>query len=148
MVAMSLALWVAGERESLRLLLMPLLLFLSVVILPAYEYVRVALQGVPFVYDDPNLGREFSFQFYFAMISVLVVLLIPLWQRLSNQVRYGLIATLALVGALLPAWALWRTWLVLQGFYGGGAQLGPGLFVTFVGFVLVMITALYPLVKK
>lgn len=143
LVAMSLALWVAGERASLRLLLIPLLLFFSVVILPAYEYVRIALEGRPFVYDNADLARQFTFQLYFAMSSVLVVLLIPLWQRLSNKVRHVLIAALALVGAVLPAWALWRTWLVLQGFYGGGAQLGPGVFVTTVGFILVTIAALY-----
>ncbi|MGB0388732.1 MAG: hypothetical protein ACPGWR_28265 [Ardenticatenaceae bacterium] len=145
LVAMSLAVWSAGERAGLRYFLIPLLFFLSVVILPAYENVENALKNTPFVYDDPDKARQFAFQFYFALSSLLVILLIPLWQRLSDTVRRLLIGTLALAGAILPAWALWRSWLVLQGFYHGSAQLGPGLFVTSFGFMLVAISALYPL---
>lgn len=143
LVAMILALWGRENKLAWRLFWLPLLLFLSVVILPAYEYVNIALKDTPFVYDDPGFAREFSFQFYFALLSVMIVLSISFVPRLSHQIRYGLITLLALIGMILPSWALWRTWLVLQGFYGGHAQLAPGVFVTSGGFMLVAIGAFY-----
>lgn len=143
LVAMILALWGTRNKLAWRLFWLPLLLFLSLVILPAYEFVEMALADTPFVYDDPGFAREFSFQFYFALLSVLLVLLISFVLRLSHRVHYGLITFLALLGMILPSWALWRTWLVLQGFYGGHAQLGSGLFVSSVGFMLVTISAFY-----
>jgi hypothetical protein len=137
LAAMSLALSIAGWRGRRRWLLMPLLLFLSLVVLPAFENVRSIFEGTPLVYDEPNLAREFTFQVYFALSSLLVVALIPLWQRLNDSLRRLLIAFIALTGAILPAWALWRTWLVLQGFYGDGAVVGMGIILSSVGFLLV-----------
>lgn len=143
LVAMILAFWGNQNKFSWRLFWLPLLLFLSVVILPAYEYVQITLEGTPFVYDDPGYAREFSFQFYFAILSLIIVLSISSLPALNHRVRYGFITLLALIGTLLPPWALWRTWLVLQGFYGGHAQLNLGAFVTSGGFLLVALSALY-----
>lgn len=143
LIAMILALWGRENKLTWRLFWLPLLLFLSVVILPAYEYVCLALDGTPFVYDDPDLARQFTFQLYFALLSLIIVLSISFLPRLSDRICYGLIALLALIGMILPSWALWRTWLVLQGFYGGHAQLGLGVFVTSIGFMLVAMSAFY-----
>ncbi|MBA3534373.1 MAG: hypothetical protein H0T73_20825 [Ardenticatenales bacterium] len=148
LAAMTLTLWVAGARGWGRWLLLPLLLFLSVVILPAFEFVREVLKENPLVYEDGNLAREFSFQFYLALGSLLVVGLLPLWHRAGERLRSGFVALLAGAGALLPAWALWRTWLVLQGFYGDGALLGPGIFLTSGGFALALAGASYHLKQK
>ncbi|MDQ4077978.1 MAG: hypothetical protein M3220_17240 [Chloroflexota bacterium] len=156
LAAMILALWLAGQCGWWRWFLLPLLLFLSVVILPAFEFVRPALAGVPFLYEYEALegpaqdvmasyAREFTFQLQLAFAAVLVVLLVPLWQRLSDQVRRSLIALLAITGAILPPWALWRTWLVLDSFYGGGALLGPGAVVSSGGFTLATVGALISL---
>lgn len=101
----------------------PLLVFLTLVILPAFD-----LPG----YDE----REFSFQFRLAIATAAVVGLVPLWARLPSPVRRGAVALLALTAAIAPLWAMWRTWLVLQSYYGGGARIGVGLIVTATGFAL------------
>ena len=143
LVAMILALWGNQNKLSSRLFWLPLLLFFCVVILPAYEYVQMALEDTPFVYDDAGFAREFSFQFYFAILTLIMVLSISCLPPLKPRLSYGPIALLALIGTILPSWALWRTWLVLQGFYGNHAQLGPGVFVTSGGFLLVAMSAFY-----
>ncbi len=147
LAAMILALWIAGQRGRARWLLLPLLLFLSLVILPEYPKVQLAFDSVPFVYEQPDARREFTFQLYLATASLLTILLIPLWQRVRSTARLWLISIAGLIGAALPAWALWRTWLVLNGLYGGSALLGPGLLVTVVGFALVTFAALLPLLQ-
>lgn len=142
LAAMILALWLAGQRGRGRWLLVPLLLFLSVVILPEYPRVQAAFETVPFVYGNPDLGREFNFQLRLSAASLLVILLIPLWQRVGSRARHGMMAVIGLLAAALPAWALWRTWLVLEGLYGGGVLVGPGLPLSMVGFALVTVAAL------
>lgn len=146
--AMILALWLAGQRGRARWLLLPLLLFLSLVILPEYPRVQLAFDSVPFVYEQSDARREFAFQLYLATASLLTILLIPLWQRARSTVRPLLISLTGLLGATLPAWALWRTWLVLDGLYGGSALLGPGLLVTVTGFSLAVLAALLSIVSN
>lgn len=134
LAAMLLAVWIAGRTGWGRWLLLPLLAFLSLVILPAPDL-------LPHILATPALLREFTFQLLLAPLTLLVILLIPLWQRLGAGKRRGIIIALALAGATLPAWALWRTWLILQGFYGGAALLGPGPLLTSAGFLLVALAA-------
>ena len=62
--------------------------------------------------------------------------------------RHLLISSAGLIGAAPPGLALWRTWLVLDGLYGGSALLGPGLLVTATGFGLTIVAALLSIVSK
>lgn len=130
LAAMILALWVAAGRGARRWLLMPLLLFLSVVILPPLQEITPS--------------RQFRFQLLLSGATLLVIALIPAWQRLGGTVRRLVTASLALAGALLPAWAMWYTWLLLQGLYGGSARVGPGIFLSCGGFLVVALAALLP----
>ncbi len=148
LAAMILALWLAGQRGRARWLWLPLLLFLSLVILPEYPKVQLAFDSVPFVYEQPDVRREFTFQLYLATASLFTILLIPLWQRVRSTVRLWLISIAGLVGAALPTWALWRTWLVLDSLYGSSALFGPGLPISVGGFSLAAVAALLSLVRK
>ncbi len=139
LAAAILALWLASGQKPERWLLLPLLLFLALVILPDYTRVLPALQGVPLVYPTEVHAREFGAQLYLAVATLLAIALIPLWRRATPRLRQSIIAAIALTGAVLPAWALWRTWPLLQGLYGGGALPGPGIFVSAGGFLLVAI---------
>lgn len=115
---------------------LPLLFFLGVVILPAFEFARPALAGTPLRYDDPYQQAEFGFQVALAALTLLSVTLIPLWSRLPAWGRALPVLLLALIGALAPPWAMWRSWPVMQSFYGGGAQVGIGLWIGSAGFLL------------
>lgn len=147
LAAMGLALGIAGARGRARWLGLPLAAFLSFVILPAYEDVRLAFQGTPLAYDDPRLAREFTFQLRLALLSGLGVALVPLWQRLDGRLRGALLVAVTGAGALLPAWALWRTWPLLQGLYGGGARVGPGVALTVGGFLVALLASLHLLAR-
>jgi hypothetical protein len=141
MAAMTLSLWMAGGRGGARWLVIPLVLFLGVVILPAFEWVLPALEGIPLVYEEPRLAREFGFQLYLTLATLLVLLMIPLWQRLGATALVALITVIATCGTILPAWALWRTWPVLASFYGGNLTVGPGVLVSTLGFALVLLSS-------
>lgn len=104
----------------------PLLVFLALVILPAFD-----LPGY-----DP---REFSFQFRLATVTAAVIGLVPIWARIPPFARRVAIVLLGLVAALAPAWAIWRSWLVLQSYYGGGARVGVGVVITVAGFAVAVI---------
>lgn len=158
--AMGFALWLAGQQGWKRWLLLPLPLFLSLILLPSFEAVRPAIEyGNPLAYEYAHLegpardhlqahAREFSFQLRLAALSLLVVCAIPLWQRQPERARLAGIALLSLVGTIAPAYALWRTWLILQGFYGGGAVVGPGVLLTSVSFLATLLTTLPRLAQR
>jgi hypothetical protein len=141
LAAMVLSLWMASGRGGATWLLIPLMLFLGLVILPAFEWVLPALGGVPLAYENPGLAREFGFQLYLTIATMLVILLIPLWRRLGATSRVALMSIIAACGAILPAWALWRTWPVLAGFYGGNLMAGPGVLISSLGFALVAVSS-------
>ncbi|MGH2542371.1 MAG: hypothetical protein ACRDIB_06235, partial [Ardenticatenaceae bacterium] len=143
-----LALWISGHRGSWRLLLLPLLLGLSLVVLPALDILRPAMAWLPPRITDPAIAREFTFQLWLTLLALATVLLIPLWQRAGNTLRLLLIAVAAFAGALLPTWALWRTWLVLSGLYAGQLLPGPGIAISAGGFALAALTALLPLARS
>ncbi len=142
LAALCLLLWLSGERGALRWGLLPLLFFCALVVLPALDILLPAMMWLPPRLATPSLAREFAFQLYLSLGVLASIALLPLWGRLGTRGRYGLIGLIALAGACLPAWALWRTWPLLQGLYAGGAQVGVGVGVTSGGFVLAALAAL------
>ena len=137
-----LTLWLAGATGRWRWLSAPPILFLALVVLPAIDLLLPYFAWFPPRLTDPDQSRQFSAQLYGSLATLLALLLVPLWQRLSTRVRALLALGLALAGMVLPAWAMWRTWPTLQGLYGGGAEIGPGLWLSMGGFLIAALGAL------
>lgn len=146
LAAILLALWGAGQRGPRRWLLLLPTLFLSLVILPAAEFVLEAFKGIPLYYEEATFAREYGFQLYLAsggvLVSQLSLVVGPRWPA-RWPARLALLVALA--GALLPPWALWRGWPLLQNLYGGGAQVGPGVVLSALGFLLVALATVWQL---
>lgn len=135
LAAMMLSLWLATQRGKWRVLFLPLLLFLGVVVLPAVDIILPPLLAEnPFVFEDSGTAREFTFQLWLSVTTLLMIATIPLWQRVPLPLVRALLVILGLLATILPAYALWSTWLVLAGFYGEGLVVGMGIFVTAIGF--------------
>lgn len=135
LAAMMMSLWLATQRGKWRWLFLPLLFFFGVVVLPAVDIILPPLLADnPLVFEDDGLAREFTFQLWLCIVTLLTIAAIPLWQRLPPRVLRGVLLLLGLIGAILPAYALWYTWLLLAGFYGQGLVVGVGIFVTTIGF--------------
>jgi hypothetical protein len=111
-----------------RLLALPLLLFLALVVLPAYPYSWAQLWS-----------PEFRFQTWLALAGLAGLLLLAL-PRPTGQRGWAALFTLrlllALVGALLPVWAFWRVSPVLASLYGRPIPPGAGLILSVLGFLL------------
>lgn len=137
LAALMLSLWLGTRQGRWRWLFLPLLLFLALVVLPAIDVLLpLLLPGNPFVIEEEGYAREFTFQLWLSITTLLGIVAIPLWHRLPAIVLRIVLILLGLCGAILPAYALWYTWLVLQGFYGEGLIVGVGIFVTTIGFGL------------
>jgi hypothetical protein len=135
LAAIMLSLWLALQRGRWRWFFLPLLLFLGLVILPAVDVMMpLLLPGNPFVFEEEGYAREYTFQLWLCVATLFSIAAIPLWQRLPLTVIRGLLVLLGVLGAILPAYALWSTWLVLAGFYGQGLVAGAGIIVTTIGF--------------
>lgn len=135
LAAMMMSLWLATQQGKWRWLFLPLLFFLGVVVLPAVDIILPPLLADnPLVFEDEGLAREFTFQLWLCIVTLVTIAAIPLWQRLPPRVLRGILLLLGLIGAILPAYALWYTWLLLAGFYGQGLVVGVGIFVTTIGF--------------
>jgi hypothetical protein len=138
-----LSIWLGTQQGRWRWLFLPLLLFLALVVLPAIDVMLPALlPGNPFIFEDEGYAREYTFQLWLSVLTLLGIVTIPLWKRLPPIVSKIMLVVLGVCGAILPAYALWYTWLVLQGFYGQGLMVGAGIFVTAVGFGMAMLIAL------
>ncbi len=143
--ALLLALWLGRQQGWWRLLWLPVLLFLSTAFLPPIDELRaVLLPDNPLLIENPGDARAFAFPWTLCLIGLGVTLLTPLWKRLPLRLYRVLTTLFALIGALLPAYALWYTWNVLQGLYGDGAVPGPGVFVTTISFLVSAITVWNP----
>lgn len=135
LAAMMVSLWLATQRGKWRVLFLPLLFFFAVVILPAFEvFLQHLLPGNPFIFEDEGYAREFTFQLWLSVATLVMIAAIPLWQRVPLALIGVLLVLFGVMGAILPAYALWQTWLVLGGFYGQGLVVGMGIFVTAIGF--------------
>jgi len=142
--AMMVSIWLATQRGGWRWLFLPLLLFLAVVILPAIDVMLpLLLPGNPLIFEEEGYAREYTFQLWLCVTTLLTIAASPLWQRLPLSLIRALLGVLGVLGAILPAYALWSTWLVLGGFYGQGLVVGAGIFVTAIGFGIGGVLALF-----
>ena len=145
LAALLLTLWIAGERSRWRWIFAPIILFLAVVILPAFDsqLLPAVASWFPPRFANADMARQFSAQLYGSLVGVAALVAVPLWQRLAERWRAALSALLALLAAALPSWAMWMTWPTVQSLYGGGAQVGAGLWATVAGFVVAALGALW-----
>lgn len=128
-----LATWLPRRAPMARPLLALPLLFLALVVLPAYPYTTTQLTS-----------PEFRLQTVLALMGTGgIVALAALRQQRGPTPRSILLlrALLGLGGAALPLWAFWRVLPLLNSLYGRPVEIGVGLVLSSGGFLLVTLLA-------
>ncbi len=129
-VAASLTVSLLAARAPLRRRAVAVLVagLLALVILPEYE--RWGALGTP----------EYQAQGLLAAVGLAgAALVLFAGPRLPLRLLRGSITGVALAGALLPLWGFWRLELILEWLYGTAIVWGPGIWVSLLGFLTVVV---------